>query len=109
MRDAPETTSTGKRSTAGVLHHGWLCVDVEERDEQDHLCEMCEARLVRFVHVMENDRFEGELRVDCVCTGHMEGDLKGARQRETKFKNGRTRRYRWLSRAWRTSAAGAIS
>lgn len=106
MRDAPETTSTGKWSTLGVPHRGWRCVDIEERDEQDHLCEMCEARLVRFVHVMENDRFEGELRVGCVCAGHMEEDIEGARRRETEFKNGRARRSRWLSRAWRTSAAG---
>ena len=35
-----------------------------------------------------------------------EDDLEGARQREPQFKNGRTRRSRWLSREWRTSAAG---
>lgn len=106
MRGAPETTSTGKWSEPGVPHRGWRCVDIEERDDQDHLCEMCESRLVRFVHVMENDRYEGELRVGCVCAGHMEEDLEGARCRETEFKNGRARRSRWLSRAWRTSAAG---
>ena len=38
---------------------------------------MCEARMVRFVHVMENDRYEHELRVGCVCAGHMEEDVEG--------------------------------
>lgn len=106
MREAAETTTTGKWAEPGVPHRAWRCVDIEERDEQDHLCEMCEARLVRFVHVMENDRYAGELRVGCVCAGHMEQDLEGARRREADFKNGRARRSRWLSRAWRTSAAG---
>lgn len=106
MRDTPETTTTGKWAEPGVPHRGWRCIDVEERDEQDHLCEMCEARLVRFVHVMENDRYEGELRVGCICAGHMEQDLEGARRREAEFKNGLARRSRWLSRAWRTSASG---
>lgn len=106
MRAAAEPTNTGKWSTPGVPHRGWRCVDIEEGDDQDHLCEMCEARKVRFVHVMENDRFDGELRVGCVCAGHMEEDIDSARRRETEFKNGRARRSRWLARAWRTSAAG---
>lgn len=103
---AQETTSSGKWAQAGVPHKGWRCVDIEELEQQEHLCEMCEARLVRFVHVMENDRFDGALRVGCVCAGHMEGDIEGARSREASFKNSRSRRSRWLSRSWRTSAAG---
>jgi hypothetical protein len=39
---------------AGVPHKGWHCIDIEELNEQDHICEMCEARQVRFVHVMEH-------------------------------------------------------
>lgn len=103
---AQETTATGKWAKAGVPHRGWRCVDIEELDEQNHLCEMCEARLVRFVHVMENDRYEGELRVGCICAGHMEEDLDGAKRREATFKTGRSRRSRWLARKWRTSASG---
>lgn len=103
---ATETTTTGKWAEAGVPHRGWRCVDIEELEEQDHLCEMCEARLVRFVHVMWNDRYDGELRVGCVCAGNMEEDLEGARRRESSFKSSRARRTRWLSRKWRTSSAG---
>jgi hypothetical protein len=101
-----ETTATGKWTQPGVPHRGWRCVDIEEQEEQDHLCEMCEARLVRFVHVMEHDAYEGVLRVGCICAGHMEEDLVGARMREAAYKNDRARRSRWLQRKWRVSAGG---
>lgn len=101
-----ETTATGKWTLPGVPHKGWRCVDIEELEEQDHLCEMCEARLVRFVHVMEHAGYDEVLRVGCVCAGHMEEDLLGARKRETAYRNDRSRRSRWLRRRWGLSAAG---
>lgn len=101
-----ETRTTGKWTEPGVPHKGWRCVDVEERPAQDHLCEMCEARFVRFVHVMRHEAYEGELRVGCVCAGHMEGDAAVARHREARFKLGLSRRSRWLARSWRVSASG---
>lgn len=84
-----ETTATGKWTQPSVPHKGWHCVDIEELEEQDHLCEMCEARLVRFVHVMEHRGYDEVLRVGCVCAGHMEEDLAGARNREAAYKNDR--------------------
>lgn len=101
-----ETTATGKWTQPGVPHKGWRCVDIEELDEQDHLCEMCEARLIRFVHAMEHDDYDDVLRVGCVCAGHMEEDLVGARRREAAYRNDRSRRSRWLQRRWRLPAAG---
>lgn len=101
-----ETTATGKWTQPGVPHKGWRCVDIEELEEQDHLCEMCETRLVRFVPVMEHDDYDDVLRVGCVCAGHMEEDLVGARKREAAYRNDRSRRSRWLQRRWRLSAAG---
>ena len=103
---AVETTGTGKWTQAGVPHKGLNCVDIEELDEQEYLCEMCQARHVRFVHVMEHPRYLQTLRVGCVCAGHMEEDLGGARKREAGFKTDRGRRKRWLSRKWRISASG---
>lgn len=104
--EGAETRATGKWTTAGVPHAGWRCIGVEERPGQDHLCEMCEARRVRFVHVMTHDAYHGELRVGCVCAGHMEGNPAAAHHRETRFKLGLSRRDRWLARDWRVSAAG---
>ena len=73
-----ETTTTGKWTQSGVPHKGWRCVDIEELEEQEHLCEMCEARLVRFVHVMEHGNCPEILRVGCICAGNMEQNLRGA-------------------------------
>jgi hypothetical protein len=35
----------------------------------------------------------------CICAGHMEEDVAGARKRQAGFKNERGRRKRWLARA----------
>lgn len=101
-----EGTGTGKWSQSGVPHKDWFCVDVEQLDEQEHVCEMCEVQLVRFVHVMQHTSYPQQLRVGCVCAGHMEGNLAAARGRETGFKNRLSRRARWLERRWRRSSAG---
>lgn len=69
---------------------------------------MCEARLVRFVHVMEHPDYDDELHVGCVCAGHMEGDLLRARKREESFKTIQIRRKRWLNRKWRVSKLGNL-
>jgi hypothetical protein len=66
---------------------------------------MCEAQEVRYVHTMEHPGCAEELRVGCICAGHMEEDLVGARKREDAFKASRSRRARWLTREWRTSRA----
>jgi hypothetical protein len=97
--------TTGKWAQPGVPHQGWTCTDVEDIGEQDHLCEMCEAMFVRYVHTMEHPAYE-TLRVGCVCAGDMEQDLAAARRRETDLKSKLSRRARWLLRDWHTSQAG---
>lgn len=97
---------TGKWGEAGVPHKGWTCLDIEDLKEQMHLCEMCETQYVRYVHVMTHPDYDGELRVGCVCAGHMEQDLATARKREADYKNIALRRQNWLRRQWRISDAG---
>ena len=99
-------TATGKWTQRGVPHKGWTCIDIEDLGSPDHICEMCEVQDVRYVHVMEHSDYDLALRVGCVCAGHMEEDLVGARKREESFKANRSRRARWLTRQWRTSYAG---
>ena len=99
-------TATGKWAQPGVPHKGWTCVDVEDLNSPDHVCEMCETQGVRHLHTMEHPDYADGLRVGCVCAGHMERDLVGARKREDAFKASRSRRTRWLTREWRTSRAG---
>ena len=98
--------ATGKWTQPGVPHKGWTCVDIEDLGATNHVCEMCETQEVRYVHLMTHPDYEETLRVGCICAGHMEEDLVGARHREVAFKAISSRRARWLSRAWRRSMAG---
>ena len=74
--------ATGKWTQPGVPHKGWVCVDIEDLGSPDHICEMCEIQDVRYVHVMEHANYAETLRVGCICAGHMEENLVGARLRE---------------------------
>lgn len=102
----------GKWSQAGVPHKGWVCVNeydtFEERGEGEfETCGMCEIAQVRFVHVMENDRYEGSLSCGCVCAGHMAEDLEAAETRDNQMRSKAGRRDHFPKRkAWRTSAQG---
>jgi hypothetical protein len=55
---------------------------------------------------MQHPNYPEALRFGCICAGHMEEDLIGARRREAAFKSERQRRARWLRRTWRVSARG---
>ena len=72
----------GKWSQRSLPHKGWRCVEVEDRGEPDHTCEMCESAEVRCVHYMKHDKYPDELAVGCVCAGNVEQDLEGALQRD---------------------------
>jgi hypothetical protein len=79
----------GKWSRAGVPHKGWVCVDNDDVGKDNlEVCEMCETAEVRYVQVMTNPQWEGELRVGCVCAGRMMEDYAGAQRREAEFKKG---------------------
>ena len=104
--DTAVATRRGKWSQAGVPHKGWRCVDVEDRAAADHVCQMCESQPVRFVHHMEHDDYSEILEVGCVCAGHMEQDLEGARRRDRAMASRAGKRARWLQRQWRVSAKG---
>jgi hypothetical protein len=92
--------STGKWAIAGVPHKGWVCVDIKDLGEVAAVCEMCEVVEIRYVHHMEHKDYPEVLGCGCICAGHMEDDLIGARTRENNFKNNKARRQRWLSRRW---------
>ncbi|MBX5160406.1 hypothetical protein HJB89_25310 [Rhizobium sp. NZLR8] len=93
----------GKWSEHGVPHKGWHVVDYYKLDDREQLCEMCERQMVMFVHVMRHEEYADDLKVGCVCAGHMENDIEGARQREVRYRNRSKRRDNWLSRKWQNS------
>lgn len=92
--------------TAAVPRKGWKCVEVEDLEERSHLCVMCREQIVRYVHYMYHPEYTEILRVGCVCAGHMEQDLKAARDRDRAVKNTSRRRKNWLTRKWKTSKNG---
>ena len=79
--------TTGKWCDESVPKRDWKCVGVDDLEIASHLCEMCEAHIVRFVHTMAHADY-GVLAVGCICAGHMEGDLDSAHRREGALKRG---------------------
>lgn len=79
--DAP-ARRLGKWAKAGVPHRGWTCVDWVDLGEPAAICEMCEHQYIRYVHVLRHPEWPDQLRCGCVCSGNMEQDLVGARERE---------------------------
>ena len=96
----------GKWSEKGVPHKGWHCIDIEDLGEPEQKCEMCESQDIRYIHYMEHAQYPEVLKVGCVCAGHMEEDLSGAKRRDDFMKSRSTKRKTWLSRKWKTSQKG---
>lgn len=105
--DASKPPSGGKWSEPSVPHKGWEVAECYKLEEREQLCEMCERQHVMFVHVMRHENYHDDLRVGCVCAGHMEEDLVAAHQREVQFRNRCKRRANWLKRRWRHSIYSA--
>jgi hypothetical protein len=84
---------------------GWRCEGVEDTGEPGPICEMCEEQIIRYVHTMvHGDR---TLECGCICAGHMEGNPKAAKDRETAARNRTKRRFNFPGLAgWRTSQKG---
>lgn len=114
MTDEREAVSggRGKWSQLGVPHRGWVCVDeydTYERLGEDQLetCGMCEFSQVRFVHVMENERYPDQLHCGCVCAGNMEQDLASAERRDGTLRSRAGKRDAFPKRKrWKISAKG---
>jgi hypothetical protein len=101
-----ESTGTGKWAQPGVPHKGWSCIGIDDLGEPSATCEMCERQEIRCVHTMRHPDYPDQLECGWVCAGHMEQDLVGAQSRESRLRNAASRRKRWLSRKWKTSAKG---
>jgi hypothetical protein len=101
----------GKWSQKDVPHLGWTCVDKFDAKEDGGdmiTCEMCETMDVRFVHVMENERYPEQLHCGCICAAHMSGELKAAQERDKRMRSRAQRRSNFYKRkGWRISPDGS--
>lgn len=98
----------GKWSQFGAPHKGWYCEDTEDLGEPIETCEMCERVSIRYVHIMNHDEwFDEPLRCGCVCAGHMEEDIEGARNREATMRTRAGRRARFPKlKKWKRTDKG---
>lgn len=96
----------GKWSVPDTPHKGWNCVHIEDLESTEQTCEMCESQEIRYVHHMQHHNYPEILKVGCICSGHMEGDLTAAKLRERTVRNWSSRRKRWLTRNWKLSQNG---
>lgn len=107
--DGP-TGGLGKWGDPRVPKRGWTCVGTEDLGEPSRECEMCETVTIRYVHTMSHPKYPHELECGCVCSGHMEEDLRAARVRETAIRNRAARRRNWPKlKAWHLSRSGNLT
>ena len=113
-----ENTKHGLWSVAGVPHKGWSCVDYfyldAADDEETEVCQMCQSSIIRNVHVVEHDDYEGQLQVGCICAIHLTEDKKATEEREKTLKSVtgkitrlRNRKELWLE-GWSRSLSGNL-
>jgi hypothetical protein len=96
----------GKWSEPTVPHKGWSCTDIEVLERPELTCEMCESQTIRYVHHMYHPEYGDELKVGCICAGHMEQNLLTAKRRDDFMRSRVSKRKRWLSRNWKNSKKG---
>tara|TARA_Y100001934_G_C11925219_1_gene573152 strand:- start:25 stop:507 length:483 start_codon:yes stop_codon:yes gene_type:complete len=97
---------SGKWQSPDVPKTGWSCNGIDDLSSKNRICEMCENRKIRWAHQMEHTNYPDILSVGCICAGKMEGDEKGAKQRENQKKNLSNRRRNWIKRKWSKSKKG---
>ena len=96
----------------GAPLSGWYCIEVIDIADDDGeviefaTCELCGCKKVRYIHVMQHDRFFENLEVGCICAGVMEGDIIAARERERRMKNRARRKRNFPRRKWRETGYG---
>lgn len=101
-------TAPGKWGLPDFPKHGWECVGIEELDGLDEICQMCEVKEIRFVHIMEHP--DGlSLGAGCVCAGKMEGSPTASSRRERLHRNCSKRLANWMDHTWKEHPSGTLT
>lgn len=96
-----------KWNDPNVPKRGWQCVDMEDLESPREICQMCDDRTIRYVHVMSHDHFPQRLRCGCYCAEKMAGDRQ-AKGRENDLKRLAAKRARFLRKKFKASAKGHL-
>jgi hypothetical protein len=97
----------GKWLGDAVPKLGWSCVgmvDLRAREPQapTEICQMCEARHIRYVHILQHGAWPEPLRAGFTCAERMEGNRGEARRRERQVRAAAKRLEKWVSTGWTT-------
>jgi hypothetical protein len=97
----------GKWLSDAVPKLGWSgvgMVDLRacEPRAQTEICQMCEARHIRYVHILQHGAWPEPLRVGFTCAERMEGNPGEARRRLRQIRAAAKRLERWVSTGWAT-------
>jgi hypothetical protein len=84
----------------GIPHKGWKCIDMDEDEFSEFVCEMCDKENIRYKHIMWHEGTNMRLSVGCVCAGYMENDYENAKRRDMSLRNKVLRKKRFLSKQW---------
>lgn len=89
MTSVPKEGNNWKNPS--IPNRGWRCVDIYDGNpEGDHdmaLCQMCNEREIRYIHVMAHPDLPFTMQCGCVCASNMEGDHEAPKKRERDLKN----------------------
>lgn len=102
--ELPSHRCRGKWSDPDFPHKGWEWLEVEDREGDDLICEMCEITPIRFAHKVSRDGTT--LIVGCDCAMRMTEDYVLPRGREKSVRQYAQALSRWVANGWRTSAKG---
>lgn len=100
---------TGKWLNDTVPKLGWSCtgmVDLRVREPQasNEICQMCEARHIRYVHILSHDLWPEPMRVGRTCAERMEGNRDEVARRERQSRKEARRLERWVRAGWVTTS-----
>lgn len=101
-----EIKGTGLWSVPHVPHRGWQNVGMDDVGASHEICQMCQAREIRYVHEMWHDTYLQVLRVGRICAANMEQNSTLATKRETRLKSDADRRQRFVKGNWQLSGRG---
>ena len=85
-----------------VPKSGWVCTGITDLGSPSGICQMCGKHIIRYVHHMIHPEW-GQLDVDCICAGKMEGNIDAAKRREQDYKNQQSRKNNFMTRKWKQS------
>lgn len=89
-----------------IPRHGWICIVMEDNEDNLETCQVCGVQEIRYVHIMHHPDCSHTVRAGSHCASKMELDSNTADIREHGFINKIKRKKNWLKDDWKISTKG---